>query len=400
LKASGEQWNAPKGIVPWLGPRGLLVVGQVALSIVLLIGAALLIVSLARLRRVDPGFQPAHLLTMQITLPPARHDELVERVAAIPGVRAAAVTVTLPMTGYIGTPVQPADRPAAKLNERPIAVLQSVTRGYFRTLGIPLERGRDFTAGDTESAPPVAIITARLARRFWPDYPKGQDPVGRHILAGAGSQPIEIVGIAGDVRQAGLAGELAAGLYRPRAQMPALPAMFAVRTEGDPLRFVSAVRGQVTAIDHNQAIGAVRTMDAVVEASGSHRRSIMMLLGLFASTGVLLAVVGVYGVIACSVSGRVKELAIRRALGAQRGDILRLVLGQGLTLAAAGAVLGIGGALAATRLLGALLFEVRPTDPVIFAGVSLIVVLAALAASYVPARRAARNDPASALRLG
>jgi putative ABC transport system permease protein len=412
MKAAGEgaPSGGPRRLALWLSPRGLLVAGQVALSIVLLIGATLLIESLARLRRVNPGFQPANLLTMQIALSQTRYDtipksaaffeELVRRVESVPGVRGAAVTLTLPTTGFAGTPVQATGQPLLKLNERPIAILQSVTPGYFRTLGIPLRRGRDFATQDTVTAPLVVIVNESLARRFWPAYPSGEDPVGRYVLVGANPQPMQIVGIAADVRQASLADDAGPGVYRPRTQNPPMSAMFAVRTEGDPLRFVNAIRSQVTAIDRDQAITAVKTMADVMEASEAQRRSIMILLGLFAGAGLLLAVVGIYGVIAYSVGQRTKEIGIRRALGAQQNDVLSLVVGQGLGLTLAGVVVGIAGALALTRVMRGLLFQVSPADPATFAGIALLVVVVSLAASFIPARRAARIDPMTALRVG
>ncbi len=405
---AGSGWS--KRLTLWLSPRGLLVAGQVALSIVLLIGAALLIESLARLRRVDPGFQPANLLTMQIALSSERYDtgpasaaffdQLVRRVEALPGVRAAAVMLTLPMTGFAGTPVQPAGQPPLKLNERPIAILQTVTPGFFRTLGIPLRRGRDFAAPDAPGAPLVVIVNESLARRFWPAYPNGEDPIGHHLFAGANPQPLRIVGIVADVRQAGLADDAAPGIYRPRTQTPPTSAMFAVRTEGDPLRLVNAIRAQLAAMDRDQTITAVRTMQDVVDASEGERRSVMILLALFAAAGLLLAVIGIYGVIACSVAQRTKEIGIRRALGAQYGHILTLVLRQALALTLAGAAIGLAGALALTRLLTRLLFGVTATDPSTFAGIALLLIAVALAAGYLPARRAARIDPQAALRAG
>jgi predicted permease len=400
MKAGAEATGAvyPRRLMPWLRPRGLLVVGQVALSIVLLIGAALLMESLVRLGRVDPGFRAENLLTMRITLPRASHDELVRRVESIPGVHAAAVTLTLPTTGFAGTPVQPVARPQLQLNERPIAILQTVTPGYFRTLEIPLRRGRDFTARDTNSAPQVAIINESLARRFWPPYPSGEDPVGRHILAGASTGPLEIIGVVADVRQAGLADEAGMGVYRPRAQSPEMSAMFAVRTESDPRQYVRAIRGEVAAIDPNQTITAVRTMNDIMNASEGQRQSAMVLLGMFAGAGLLLAVIGIYGVVAYSVARRAKEIGIRRALGARRSDILRLVMAQGLSLVLVGAIFGIAGALAMTRVLQGLLFQISATDPIIFAGVTLLLILVGLAAGYIPARRAAGIEPTDALR--
>jgi predicted permease len=393
----------------WFSARGLLVVGQVALSMVLLIGATLLMESLAHLNRVDPGFNPANLLTMRISLSPTRYDtdqkraaffdELVRRVESLPGVRGAAATLTIPMTGFPMTPVQSADQAPLKLNERPFAALQFTTPAYLRTLEIPLRRGREFTARDGLDAAPVALINESFARLFWPAYPNGVDPVGRYILIGINPRPFEVVGIVADVHQ-GLDTEPMAAVYRPWDQTPALSAAFTVRTEGDPLRLVNAVRAQVLAIDRDQAVSDVQTMERVVEASEGQRRLILMLLGLFAGTALVLAVVGIYGAIAYSVSQRTQELGIRRALGAQQFDILRLVMGPGIGLTLEGAGLGIGGAVALTRVMKSLLFHVSATDPLTYAAIGGLFVLVALAASYVPARRATRIDPTAALRVG
>jgi predicted permease len=406
MKGAGA--GSQKSFGMWRSPRGLLAMGQVALSTVLLVGAALLIESLSNLRAIDMGFQPAHLLTMQITLSPARYDstvkqgaffeELVRRVESIPSVGSAAVTITLPTTGWAGTPVQVVGRPLAKLNERPIAILQNVTPGYFRTLGIPLKRGRDFEPRDSVDAPLVTIVNERMARRFWPAYPGGEDPVGHFILAGANPTPVQIVGIVADVRQSGIADDPEAGIYRPRAQTPPMPAMFAIRTKDDSMRVVDTVRRMVAAIDPDQAITAVRTMEDVVEKSEGQRRSIAVLLGSFALSGLLLALVGIYGVIAYSVAQRTREVGIRCALGAQSRDVLKLILGQGLSLALVGALLGIAGAIALTRTLKSFVFGVSTLDPATFAGVTVSLILLVLIACYVPARRASRIDPATALR--
>ena len=347
---------------------------------------------------MDPGFRTGNLLTMKITLPPPRYEELVHRVESIPGVRSAAVTLTLPTTGWAGTPVHAAAQPPLRLNERPIAILQAVTPGYFRTLSIPLRRGRDFEKRDTAAAPPVALINESLARRFWPAYPSGLDPVGQYILAGASPVAVQVIGIVGDVRQSGLAEAAELGLYRPRTQTPALPAMFAVRTEGDPLRLVTAIRREMLAIDRYQPITAVKTMADIVDASEGRRQSIMMLLASFAATGLLLAVIGIYGVVAYSVAQRRREMGIRRALGASRGNVLRMVVRQGLGLALAGAAIGIAGAFALSRVLESLLYQVSATDPLTFAGVVLFLIFVALAASYYPAHRAAQIEPMAALR--
>ena len=412
LRASGEAANqvSPRGFPAGLNVRGLLLVGQIALSIVLLIGAALLIESVSRLRGVQAGFNPARLLTMQLSLPPVRYDtgrkrmsffqELIAQVGSSPGIRSAAAATTLPMMGYAGTPVQDAAKPLLKLNERLIATTSAVTPGYFRTLEIPLRRGREFTEQDTEDAQRVAIIDEALARRFWPEYPGGQDPVGQRLwVGGVNPNPAQIVGIAADVHQSLENSAWPETVYVAFAQIPQPSAMLAVRTEGDPLRFTSAVRAQVRALDKDQAISNVRTMEDLVEEQVGQRRLLVVLLGSFAGVALLLAVIGIYGVIAYSVAQRTREMGIRRALGAQQGDILRLVVAQGFRLALAGVAIGIAGAYGITRLMESLLFHVSATDPATFAGVALLFLPVALAASYIPARRATRIDPMAALRI-
>lgn len=412
MKASGETSVAawPTRLLGPTGVRGLLVIGQVALSMILLIGAALLIESLARLRGVDPGFVAGNLLTMQLGLPPSGtggqqrrsglFEEVVQRVESVPGVRNAAVTLTMPMTGFAGTPVHVVGQPAPPLNGRPIAVLQSITPGYFRTMGIPLRRGRDLSLRDSAASPLVVVINEAMARKFWPAYPNGADPVGQSILAGASPDSVQIVGVVSDVRQAGLASEAEPGIYRPRAQSPPMSAMFAVRTEGDPMRLANVIRREITAVDGDLSITAVRTMEDVVDASEGQRKGIMILLTLFAAAGVLLAVVGIYGVVAYSVVQRTTELGIRRALGAQETDLLKMVLGQGLSLTGVGIIAGLAGAFALTRVLQGLLFEVSATDPRTFAGIAMVLLAAAVAASWIPARRAMRIEPTAALRGG
>ena len=391
------------------GARGLLVVGQVALSIVLLIGATLLIKSLARVYRVDPGFRISNLLTMNIALSPTHYDtdgkkatfyeELVEHAESLPGVRSAAVTLTLPMTDtWVGQPVQLAGTPPLRLNERPIGVIQNITPEYFRTLAIALKRGREFSAHDDARSVPVVIVNENLARLFWPRYPSGPDPIGQHILIGSSPQPVEIVGISANVRQTGRDQNPRPEVFLPCAQKPPRSAMLAVRTNGDPLLLANAVRSQVLAMDRDQPVSAVASMDQLVEASEGQLRLVMTLLGTFAGSAALLAAVGLYGVISYSVAQRTKEIGIRRALGAPRSDILSLMVGQVVSLALAGVLLGIGGAVALTRLLSDLLFQVSATDPATFVGISILFVLVGVSASYLPARRAAKIDPMAALR--
>jgi len=412
LKGSGEGMIATRSkIVARLGARRLLVVGQMALSTVLLIGATLLIESLAHVYRVDPGFQPAGLLTMKIALPSARYDsehkkaeffeQLVEHAESLPGVESAAVTLTLPMADqWMGTTLQVIGRAPQELNERPIAIFQTITPGYFHTLEIGLKRGREFTVHDNAGAVPVAIISESLARVFWPEYPSGPDPIGQHVLIGNDPQPSEIVGIASDVHQTGKDTDPRPGVYLPCLQKPPGSAMLAVRTNRDPRSLANAVRSQVLAIDRDQPVSGVSTMDDVVEASEGQLRLMMRLLGTFAVAATLLTVIGLYGVISYSVVQRTKEIGIRRALGAPRGNILSLVARQVVSLALAGVVLGVGGAFALTRLMQDLLFQVSTTDPATFVGIPLLFVLVALGASYIPARRAAGTDPLAALRIG
>jgi len=410
LRGSGEAASiAGARHMRRFGPRGLLVAGQVALSMVLLIGAALLIESLARVYRVDPGFQTSHLLTMNIALPPARYDtdekkatfyeQLVEHAESLPGVRSAAVTLTLPMTDmWLGVPLQLAGTPLVPLNERPIAVIEDITPEYFRTLAIALKRGREFTAHDNARSVPVAIVSENLARLFWPQYPAGSNPIGEHILIGSDTQPAEIVGIAANVRQYGRDDNPKPEVYLPCAQKPPRSAMLAVRTDGNPLSFANAVRAQILAIDRDQPVSAVASMDDLVEASEGQLRLMMTLLGTFAGAAALLAVIGLYGLISYSVVQRTKEIGIRRALGAQRSHIVSLMAGEVMRLTLTGVVFGIAGAFAMTRLLKDLLFQVRATDPATFVGIAMLFVLVGVSASYIPARRAAKVDPMVALR--
>jgi predicted permease len=412
LRASGEaaHQGAPGRVLAGLNVRGLLLVAQVALSIILLIGTALLIESVSRLRGVAIGFNPANVLTASVSLSTSRYDtnqkkaqffeQLVRRLGSSPGIRSATASMFLPMMGYAGTPVQDAAKPLLKLNERLLATISVVTPGYFRTLEIPLRRGRDFTERDKTDAQRVAIIDEALARRFWPAYPRGLDPIGQHIwVGGINPNPAEIVGIAADVHQNLENTGWPETVYVSFAQNPQAFAMLAVRTEANPLGFTGAVREQVRALDKDQSISAVRTMDDLVDQQVGQRRLLAILLGSFAAMALLLVLMGIYGIIAYSVAQRTQEMGIRRALGAQQADILRLVVGQSLRLAVAGIGLGIAGAFGLTRIMQSLLFHVSPTDPVTFASVSLLFLLVALAASYIPARRATRIDPIAALRV-
>ncbi len=412
LRASGEaaSQGAHRGILTGLSFRGLLLIAQVALSIVLLIGAGLLMESIGNLRGIDVGFNPSHLLTMQVPLPPLRYDtnqkrasffeDLVGRVRSLPGVQGAAAAMFLPMMGYAGTPVQDAAKPPLPLNQRLIATIWTTTPGYFRTLEISLRRGRDFNERDTADSQRVAIIDEALARRFWPGYPAGVDPVGQRLLiGGVNKKPAEIVGIVAHVHEQLENGSWPESVYVSFAQNAPPFAMLAIRTPGDPLRFTNAVRDQVLALDRNQPIALVKTMDDLVEEQVGERRLLVILLGSFAGVALLLALIGIYGSIAYSVAQRTQEMGIRRALGAQPSDILRLVVGQGLRFALVGVIVGIAGAWGLTRLMKTLLFHVSATDPVTFVAVALLFLIVAFGASYIPARRATRIDPMTALRI-
>lgn len=391
--------------------RNLLSVGQVALSVILLIGAALLIESITNLRGVELGFNSADLLTMSISLPPLRYDtdrkkgfffdDLAQRTRLLPGVRNAAVAMSLPMMDYAGIPVQDAAKPKLKLNERPIVKIFPVTPGYFRALEIPLKRGRDFTERDMPDAQRVAIVDENLARRFWPAYPAGQNLLGQKLLIGGiNPKPAEIVGIVGNARQnLDDSTNWQESVYVPLFQDPPSGAMLVLRTMKDQPSLTRAVREQVRTLDWDQPIGNVRTMEDRVEAQLGQRRLLVLLLGSFASLALALALIGIYGTIAFSVVQRVQEVGVRRALGAQGSDILRLFIGQGVILASVGIIIGLAGAMALTRVMTSLLFHISPTDPLTFVCAALLFFVVAVTASYIPTCRAIRIDPMTALRI-
>jgi predicted permease len=411
LRLSGATAQAVSGrAFAGIGARGLLVIGQVALSVVLLIGAALLMRSLVHLHRIEVGFNPANLLTLRVSLPLARYDtdqkktsffqDLVSRVQSLPGVRGATAAMFLPMTGYVGSPVQDAGKTLLKLNERPIATLLIVAPDYFRTLDIPLRRGREFALEDNHSSRRVAIIDEATARRFWPQYPAGQDPIGQHLLIGGlRAEPAEIVGIAANVHQTLEGSAWPETVYEPFAQNPQPSAMLAVKTVGDPLALTKAIRAEVRAIDRDQPILKAQTMDQLLDDELGERLLILRMLGSFAAVALLLALIGIYGAVSYSVTLRVPELGIRWALGAGQIQLLGLVMRQGIALTLAGIALGIGGAFFLTRVMQSLLFQVSAVDPLIFASIALLFTVMATAATCIPARRALRIDPMTALRV-
>ncbi|HEX5706976.1 MAG TPA: ABC transporter permease [Pyrinomonadaceae bacterium] len=393
------------------GVRGLLVITEVALALILLIGAGLLLNSFLRLRRVDPGFRADNLLTMSIVLPQTKYpdyarraafyDELVARVEALPGVKSAAVANWIPLVlqgDSITVAVE--GRPDPGPTQRPGVVTRVVSPGYFRTMSIELLQGRPLDAQDRADTPNVAVISETMARRLWP----GEGPLGKRLTPGSPDTAnpddwVTVVGVARDVRQFELVADPKPQMYLSYAQAGFFaPRHLVVKTEVEPLGLASAVRGAVWGIDKDQPVSNVRTMEDVLSESIAPERFSMMLLGIFAALALVLAAVGVYGVMSYSVAQRTREIGIRMALGAQPRDVLKLAVGQGLKLVAVGVAAGLVAAALLTRVMSSLLFGVSATDPLTFAAISLVLVGVGVLASYIPARRATKVDPLTALR--
>lgn len=408
LRARGEAAPFTRIGGTRISSRALLVTLQIGLSTVLLIGAALVLESFARLSSIDPGFRPTHLLTGLVSLSPEHYgaqqqraffDQLVERVRVLPGVESAAIARTLPMSAAISTYVAVQEQPPVEPKNRPPAQMQTVTPAYFETLGIPLRRGHALDPADRpDTVAPRILINERLARLFWPDYPRGQDPVGQHVLIGNATAGAEIIGIVADTHDRALERQPMPEFYLPLADNPVSAAGLLVRTKSDPLHLVNSIGAQVVALDRNQAISNVKTMEETIADSVGTRRLTLVLVASFAGVALLLTLVGVFGVIAQSVAGRSRELAIRAALGAQAGDIVHLVLREAILITLVGLACGVAGAAMLTSFMTSLLFEVKPADPVIFAAVALLFSLVSLGAAWIPARRAGRIDPLNALR--
>ena len=381
--------------------RSLLVVFQAALSTVLLIGAGLLLRNFLQLRAATPGFDAAHLLTMNITLPPARYarasqfvaftDDLLRHVRALPGVSAAAVSSAVPLNPTRFSPALLEGQPQVPLPERPLFNLEMVGEGYAAAMRVPLKRGREFTEFDSSR---VAMVNETLARRYWPN----QDAVGKHILLGRVPAPFEIVGVLGDVRNLGIANDVQPEIFVPWKQLPWSNVQLLVRTASDPHSVSRAARAAVLAVDKDQPVTRVRTMEEVFEAGGSQPRFTAYLLGGLSAAALLLAMVGIYGVTAYTVAERMQEMGIRLALGAAPTDIFRLVLRQGVFTAGLGIAAGLAASLALTRLLATLLYRVSVNDPLTFVLAACLFLGIAAAASVIPATRATRADPASTLR--
>ena len=386
--------------------RHALVVAEVALALIVLVGAGLLFNSFWRLLRVEHGFDPQNVITFNLFLSPTRYAEgaqqtnflqqVLERVNTVPGVRAAGMTSTVPLTGGPATDFDIVGRPPFAAGQEPSADIRIVDPQYFRAMSIPLRAGRFFAASDTATAPRVMIVNETLARRFFPD----ENPLGRRITMKDWGPPLtgEIVGVVGDVRENRLDAAPLPEIYWPYPQFPSLFNTLMVKAEQDPLQLVAAVKAQIWAVDREQPIARIATMDEVVAASVAARRFNLWLFGAFAVCALLLAAIGIYGVISYGVAQRTHEIGVRMALGARRGDVLRLIVGQGLTLTGTGIALGWLAALVLTRWLKTLLFEVSATDTLTFAVIALLLVFVSLLACFLPARRAARVDPMVALR--
>ena len=386
--------------------RHALVASEVALALLVLCGAGLMIKSVARLLDVDPGLNPRNLLTMEMSLPqeeiyngppglPRFCQDLDNHVGSIPGVVSAGAIAHLPFEGDAGRGFAIEGRPAPDPQHMPNAHYSVTCPNYFRTMGVPVIEGREFTHQDTLNAPGVIVINETMARRDWPQ----QDPLGRAIrLNGPGGLPLTVVGVVGDVRHWGLDEPAQPQFFRPYTQAGWPVMTVVVRTTSTPGLFTARVKKALAEFLPDRPVSGVETMEEVVHDSTGSRRFPMLLLAGFALLALMLAAVGIAGVVSYSVTQRTHEIGIRMALGARTSDVLGLVVGRSMTWALAGVALGIIGAIGLTRLLSELLYNVQPGDPAVVGGVALLLAGVALAASYLPARRAAKVDPMAALR--
>jgi putative ABC transport system permease protein len=406
LKEGGRSVSADRGSH---AVRRLLVIAEVALALMLLVGAGLLIKSFTRILGVSPGFEPKNVLTMGISLPAARYpndtariafwDQVLPRLAAIPGVRSAGATTVMPFSGGWSTGSFSVEGYTPKEGENsPWGDIRTATPGFAEALQIPVKRGRFISDQDLPGSQEVVVVDEEMVRRYWPNT----DPIGKRIFFdGAPGQPIEyitVVGVVGHAKQEALDAEDRVQLYFPYRQNPQGFLSVVLRTNVPPETLIPAARQAVQSVDKDQPLSQVRTMEELLAQSVGQRRLSMLLIGVFAGVALLLASIGIYGVMSYSVAQRAHELGIRMALGAARANVLRLVMRQGMTLVIIGLALGIGGALAVTRFLESQLFGVAATDPATFTIVALILASVALVATLVPAMRATRVDPLVALR--
>ncbi len=392
--------------------RNFLVISEVALALMLLVGAGLLIKSFYLLQRVDPGIDPNHVLTMRVALPASKYSqrermvafyrELVQRVEALPGALSAGVVSWLPVSGQrMTTRLAIEGRPAPTSGEELATDYRVISPDYFRAVGAFLIKGRGLNERDSEQAPAVVVINEAMANRYWPR----EDPLGRRVSIEMGEtgQPVscEVVGVIGDIKEFGLAAPSAPVIYGSHLQRlwaGVETRELVVRTASDPLNLVAAIRNEARAMDKEVPVYNVSAMDEILSGATAQPRFSLILLGLFAAVAFALAIAGLYAVMAYSVSQRTHEIGIRMALGAQGRDVVKLLLRQGLTPLLIGVAAGLAGAIAATRVMRTLLFEVSVTDPLIFASVPLLLAVVALLACWIPARRATKVDPLVALR--
>jgi putative ABC transport system permease protein len=388
--------------------RGMLVISEVALSLVLMITAGLLIRSFLQLQSVNPGFNVENVLTMRLDLTGenaktgskaiAFQNQLLARISSLPGVASATTRSFVPITkdwAYLSFAIE--GRPIDQ-HDRPVAYYNAISTNYFQTMQIPLKRGREFNERDIRGAQNVVIINETMSRRYFPN----EDPIGKRItqddLDFAPDSWVTIVGIVGDTKPKSLDSEPVAEYYMPFAQQPEPAMSLLVRTVGEPAGIAAAIRSAVLALDKDQPVYSIKTLDGVISESVAKPRFRTMVLGIFATLALILAAVGIYGVMSYTVIRSTHEIGIRLALGAQVEDVLKLVLRNGMTLAVIGVAIGLAGAFALTRLMSNLLFGITATDVVTFSGVSVGLLVVAFLASYIPARRATKVDPLVALR--
>jgi putative ABC transport system permease protein len=386
--------------------RSVLVVGQVTLSLLLLIGAGLLVRSFTRLLSTDPGFEPDHVLTMEVSLPTEKYakpqqqiaffDETLRRISALPGVKGAAISAARPLETRRITPLLPEGQPEVPLMQRPFIDIEAVSPQWFRTMRVPLLAGRAFTDADNADAAKVVIVNQAFARRFWAN----QNPLGKTIVVGRGPALSEVVGVAQDVRNRGIAENPQPQVWLPFPQIPWGDMNLLVRTAVPPLQMAGPVRAQIAAIDPDQPVTAIQTVDDLMDAGRAQPRFTMVLLAVFSITALALAAMGLAAMLAWTVVQRRQEMAIRLALGAGRSDILWLVVRQGLVLAVSGIVLGLAAGLLLTRLMASFLYKTSAHDLRTFALAPLVFLGIAWLASYLPARRATRVDPLDTLKAG
>jgi putative ABC transport system permease protein len=386
--------------------RGLIVISEVVVTTVLLIIAGLMIKSFWSLQNVNPGFNPANTLTMMVNLAPAKYSEthqvrdfydvLLKRIETLPGVQSVGAVTNLPLTSTVVRFRFTIDgRPPATPGERLVATTGAVNSNYFRAIGIPLLKGRYFTEQDRDKSPPVIIINDTMARRYWP----GEDPIGRRMtLPSLGGISREIVGVVGDIKHSGLDTESGAQMYLPYPQQPWNFMSLVVRAQSDPTKMAGAVRHEIAALDTNQSAYDVKTMQQVVSESVSQPRLYTLLLGVFAAVAMILAAVGIYGVMNYLVTQRIHEIGIRMALGAQASHIFKMIVGQGMLLVLIGVVAGLVAAFLLTRIMESLLFGVSARDLATFLGIPIVLAVVAFLSIYIPARRAMRVNPMVALR--